>query len=113
MVCSICPFQASLPGIYNLIWKVTMIKTGKAKIQISPMVRIDILIICIETLLGSKVKKLVEDKSRIGPGYYDILDKNVRNSPKAIWGVSKTGRKEDMFIKKTTLPTVGPGSYDV
>lgn len=31
----------------------------------------------------------------------------------ASWGVSKTSRKDEYFVKRTTMPTVGPGSYDI
>lgn len=60
------------------------------------------------------MKRLIEDKTKIGPGYYEVHDNTTKKSPRAIasWGTSKTCRDEH-FVKRTTLPTVGPGSYEM
>ena len=73
-----------------------------------------IFIFFIEILLNPKVKRVVNDTSRLGPGCYEVTDSFTKKSPRALmnFGISKSKRKDE-FIKKTTNPLVGPGSYEI
>jgi hypothetical protein len=69
-------------------------------------------------LLNPKMKRLVvaashQDNPNVGPGAYDAQDSFIRKELKSNikFGISKTIR-DDPFVKKTTLPSVGPGSYE-
>lgn len=57
------------------------------------------------------MRKLIEDKNKLGPGCYNIKEETIRKSHKATeWGASKTHRGEH-FVKNSTKTTVGPGYY--
>lgn len=64
--------------------------------------------------MNPKVKRITNDNTRLGPGCYDVSDTLSKKSPRALinFGISKSSRK-DTFTKKTTNPSVGPGSYDI
>ena len=64
-----------------------------------------------ENLLNSKVRKLVDDGTRVGPGSYNALDIHTKKSQAGTqWAASKTHRAE-MFIKNPVNP--GPGTYEI
>lgn len=55
----------------------------------------------VEIFYDKSVKKLIEDKTRLGPGCYDVPDKAHSKSPKVIqWSFSKTER-QDLARKST------------
>lgn len=49
---------------------------------ISPMVSYPSCFKFIEGLLNPKVKMLTEDKTRLGPGCYEVTDLHLKQSPK-------------------------------
>lgn len=68
----------------------------------------------IDKIMNPKVMRVVNDTTRLGPGCYDVQHSFVKQSPRALidFGISKSNRK-DSFTKKTTEPSVGPGSYNI
>ena len=68
----------------------------------------------IESVLVSKVARLTNDGSNLGPGAYNVdsASKVTAVSPKGTiaWQNSKTKRKEH-FIKTFTQQDIGPGAY--
>ena len=68
----------------------------------------------IESVLVSKVAKLTNDGSNLGPGAYnvDVSSKALAASPRGAinWQNSKSKRTEH-FVKKSTISDVGPGAY--
>ncbi len=56
---------------------------------------------------------MVDDRSRIGPGCYNVDDSQLRTSPKSnvYFALCKDSRKD--FTLKTTPDSVGPVSYEV
>lgn len=70
----------------------------------------------IESVLVSKVARLTNDGSNLGPGAYNIdsSSKALAQSPKGAitWQNSKSKRTEH-FVKKFTQTEVGPGAYQL
>jgi hypothetical protein len=73
---------------------------------------------------NSRIKMLVNDASRLGPGCYNVRDGIVKPSTKVNFyltkilvkapvNFTKTSRRTQSFVKTSTLPSVGPGSYEV
>jgi hypothetical protein len=67
-----------------------------------------------ESILVSKVARLTNDGSQLGPGAYNVINssKHLATSVKGTvrWGNSKSTR-QDHFTKNFTSPEVGPGAY--
>lgn len=69
-----------------------------------------------ESVLVAKVARLTNDGSTVGPGQYNVDQAYKANSPSPRggdnWSINKT-KRPDIFIKKTTQKSVGPGSYSI
>jgi len=61
---------------------------------------------------NSRIKLLVNDSSRLGPGCYNASNDLLKRSGKVSVDFSKFSKRTLSFVKNSTMPQVGPGSYE-